>query len=336
MKIKELQEGKGYLEEGPAWDAVKKVGGAVGRGLGGAAQAVGAVPGAAVGAGKAFMKGYRGARGTVADGPDGAPAPTASAPAATPAPTASAPAPTASAPAATPAPTAPAAEPTAAPAPKQPGVLGKIGNAIKGALGSKPAAEPAAAPTAPAGPDAAAQARIAAAPHGYNPETGQPNPAPDAAPAPGKNVAATDPYEKLKGDVRKIQVAPGAKTLPAEMAAKLDGDMAKLAKGDKDSGAFAAQKIIKFANAGYDVSALQPKWMASSKAGERFLTQSVYREITKMLKEHGLTWANLGLRVRLNESIKGHGVFLSQRIATPVMKSTSKIEETLKSKFKGM
>jgi len=120
------------------------------------------------------------------------------------------------------------------------------------------------------------------------------------------------------------------------MAAKLDGDMAKLAKGDKDSGAFAAQKILKFAQAGYDVSALQPKWMASSKAGERFLTQSVYREISKMLKEHGLTWANLGLRIRLNESVKGHGVFLSKRIATPVMPSANKIEESLKAKFKSV
>ena len=338
MKISELQEGRGYLEEGPAWDAVKKVGGAVGQGLGAAAQAVGSVPGAAVGAGKAFMKGYRGARDTVAAGPTdtpaavGTPAPTTpTAPAATaPAPTAPAPAPTAPAPKAPAASTPPATEPAPAPAPKKPGFMDRVKNMI----GGKPAA-PATAPVEPTigtGPDDATRARIDAAPHGYNPETGEPNP----APAPTQNAAASDPYEKLKGDMRKITPTPGAKTLPAEMAAKLDGDMAKLAKGDKDSGAFAAQKILKFAQAGYDVSALQPKWMASSKAGERFLTQSVYREISKMLKEHGLTWANLGLRIRLNESVKGHGVFLSKRIATPVMPSANKIEESLKAKFKSV
>jgi hypothetical protein len=371
MKISELQEGRGYLEEGPAWDAVKKAGTAVGQGLGAAAQAVGSVPGAAVGAGKAFMKGYRGARDTVAGGPTntpaapaaaGTPAPTAPAPTA-PAPTAPAPtAPAATAPAPTApaagtppstAPTAPAAgTPPAAPAPKKPGFMDKV----KGMISGKPAAPATApveptlgAPAAPKGPDAAAQARIAAAPHGYDPETGKPNPAPgapatDAAPAPGapaapaptKNAAGTDSYENVKGQMRKITPVAGAKPLPAEMAARLDGDMAKLAKGDKDSGVFAADKILKFANAGYDVSALQPKWMASSKAGERFLTQSVYREISKMLKEHGLTWANLGLRIRLNESIKGHGVFLSKRIATPIMPSASKIEESLKAKFKGI
>lgn len=326
MKISELQEGRGYLEEGPAWDAVKKAGSFVGKGIGAAAQAAGSVPGAIVGAGDAFRKGYRGARDTVAGGPSSGAAPAAGTTPAT--------APAATAPAAT----APAAEPAPTPAPKKPGFMDKV----KGLIGGKPAA-PATAPveptlSAPAGPDAATQARIAAAPHGYDPETGKPNAAPaaDAAPAPTKNAAAGDPYEKLKGDMRKITPTPGAKTLPAEMAAKLDGDMAKLAKGDKDSGAFAAQKILKFAQAGYDVSALQPKWMASSKAGERFLTQSVYREISKMLKEHGLTWANLGLRIRLNESVKGHGVFLSKRIATPVMPSANKIEESLKAKFKSV
>ena len=71
------------LEEGPKWDAIKKAGTAVGRAAGGAVQAVGAIPGAIAGAGNAFMKGYRGARDTVAGGPDAAPAATtAAAPAA--------------------------------------------------------------------------------------------------------------------------------------------------------------------------------------------------------------------------------------------------------------
>ena len=90
------------LEEGPKWDAIKKAGTAVGRAAGGAVQAVGAIPGAIAGAGNAFMKGYRGARDTVAGGPDAAPAAT----------TAAAPAANTTAPAATTA-AAPAANTTA-------------------------------------------------------------------------------------------------------------------------------------------------------------------------------------------------------------------------------
>ena len=101
------------LEEGPKWDAIKKAGTAVGRAAGGAAQAVGAIPGAIAGAGNAFMKGYRGARDTVAGGPDAAPAATT---AAAPAANTTAPANTTAAPANTTAATtaaAPAANTTA-------------------------------------------------------------------------------------------------------------------------------------------------------------------------------------------------------------------------------
>jgi len=142
--------------------------------------------------------------------------------------------------------------------------------------------------------------------------------APPAAPAGGKNAAATDPYENLKGQMRRLQPKPGAKPLPANFATELNSDMAKLAKGDKESGTHAANKILKFANAGYDVSELAPTWNASSKAGERFLTQSVYRAITNMLREHGLTWDNLGLRIRLYEGARNSGVFLSRCNPIPV------------------
>jgi len=162
-----------------------------------------------------------------------------------------------------------------------------------------------AAPTGSAGPTAASSA-----PTGSAGPTAASS-APTAATATTQNTASTDPYENLKGQVRSIQPTPNAKPLPANMVASLQGDMQKLAKGDKESGAFAANKILKFANAGYDVSKLAPAWTASSKAGERFLTQSVYRAISKMLKEHGLVWANLGLRIRLTESVKGSGVFIS-------------------------
>jgi hypothetical protein len=85
------------------------------------------------------------------------------------------------------------------------------------------------------------------------------------------------------------------------MAAGISADIAKLAKGDKESGVAAADKIMKFAQRGMDVAKLQQAWVANAKAGERFLTQSVYYEITKMLKEHNLSWSDLGIRIHLLE-----------------------------------
>ena len=125
---------------------------------------------------------------------------------------------------------------------------------------------------------------------------------------PASNKADTDPYEKFKGQIRQVQ--SGSKPLPDKMIAGVEADIAKLGKGDKESGSFAAQKILNFAKAGYDVSGLSSKWTANSKAGERFLTQSVFIAISKMLQEHGLYWSDLGIKLRLDESVSG-GVYIS-------------------------
>ena len=106
-------------------------------------------------------------------------------------------------------------------------------------------------------------------------------------------------FEKAKGDIRKVQ--GGQKPMPPKTAATIASDLAKLAKGDKESGVAAAQKIMTFAKAGVDVSKQQQAWIGNAKAGERFLTQSVYFEITKMLKENNLSWSDLGMRVHLLE-----------------------------------
>lgn len=122
---------------------------------------------------------------------------------------------------------------------------------------------------------------------------------------------ATDPYERFKGEVRKLQTPqPGAKPLPPEMITGVEADIAKLAKGDKESGSAAAQKLMNFAKQGYDVSKLAPKWAGSSKAGERFLTQSIFRAVDKILKEHKLSWNSLGLSTRILENFS-QGVFIS-------------------------
>lgn len=183
--------------------------------------------------------------------------------------------------------------------------------------------QPAAAPvsgagTATTGTTAAGQPRV-------EPDLNTPAPAAaattSAAPATAKpaqpaNKAASDTFEKAKGDMRKV--ASGTKPLPDNMAQAVQADIAKMAKGDKESGVAAAQKIMGFAQRGMDVAALQQAWSANAKAGERFLSQSVYRSITNMLREHGMIWSDLNLRVRIDESV-GSGVFI--RYAKPVTES---------------
>lgn len=125
------------------------------------------------------------------------------------------------------------------------------------------------------------------------------------------NTPSADPYEKFKGEVRKLQnPQPGSKQLPPEMIAGVEADISKLAKGDKESGSAAAQKLMNFAKQGYDVSKLAPKWAGSSKAGERFLTQSVFRAVDKMLKENKLSWKSIGLSTRILEDFN-QGIFIS-------------------------
>jgi hypothetical protein len=132
------------------------------------------------------------------------------------------------------------------------------------------------------------------------PTQGQPAPGKQKPAAQNpKNAAAGDTYEKAKGDIRKAQ--SGTKPIPPKAAADIQTAIAKLAKGDKESGVFAAQKIMNLAKAGVDISKQQQAWVANAKAGERFLTQSVYFEISKMLREHNLSWSDLGVRVHLLE-----------------------------------
>lgn len=119
----------------------------------------------------------------------------------------------------------------------------------------------------------------------------------------GRKAAGGDPYEVAKSQVRQIDAAKGGRPLPDKMAAGIRSDLRKLAAGDKDSGAYAADKILKFAQAGYDVSKLQPAWIGASKAGERVMETALYHFLSQMLQEHGLTWGDLGLRVRLVEGI---------------------------------
>jgi hypothetical protein len=126
--------------------------------------------------------------------------------------------------------------------------------------------------------------------------------------------SARDPYEVYKGELRKMAGQKSGKPLPASIATKfrteLTSDLNKMKSGDKDSGAYAAQKILKYAKAGYDVGSDAEKWLATAKIGERSLTNEEYTEISHILETYGLSWKDIGLQVRLVESIK-HNVLIS-------------------------
>jgi hypothetical protein len=130
-----------------------------------------------------------------------------------------------------------------------------------------------------------------------------------------KAQAAKDPYEVYKGELRKTVNQKGGKPLPASIATKfraeLTGDLDKMKAGDKDSGAYAAQKILKYAKAGYDVKGDATKWLSMAKVGERTLTKEEYTEISNILESHGFTWKDLGLQVRLVESVEDM-IFISR------------------------
>ncbi len=269
MKISDIVL-ENELEEGPI---LNKIGTAVGKGVGSAAKAAGAIAGGVAGLGSALKKGYQAGKATVASGGDDD-----------------------------------GAEANLSPAAQK--ALSALKNlspqdqkATIAALQTPPKPAQAAAPSGQAAPTAKTPAQPAPA-AGAAPkvEPKLDNPAQAAAPGAANpaNKAGSDSFEKAKGDIRKVQ--SGTKPIPNTVAQGIQADLAKLAKGDKESGVFAAQKIMNFAKAGYDVSKLQPQWTANAKAGERFLTQSVYYTITKMLREYNLGWADLGLRIRLVES----------------------------------
>jgi hypothetical protein len=337
MRIQEIISESAQLDEGPI---LNKIGSGIGKAVGGLAKGVGAVAGGIAGIGSAVKKGYQAGKSTVGGAGDD---PAADAGAATPP----------SAGAATP-PSAGAATPPAdeasvkaiqqqvdklSPDAKQK-LLTKLQTSIE--QGGQSAKEkPTAQPAATSAPGAATPAATATPDATATPAASDATSTPDATATTqstvGKtaapvNKAAGDTFEKAKGDIRKVQ--SGTKPLPDQMAQGVQADIAKMAKGDKESGVAAAQKIMGFAGKGMDVAALQQAWSANAKAGERFLSQSVYRSITNMLGEYGLSWKDIGIGVRLVESVS-EGVFikyinsdLSETLSTKISEHKRRIFET--------
>ena len=196
------------------------------------------------------------------------------------------------------------------------GIAQKIGAKIGSALGRGVAALVRPKDTDGDGqPDDSAAEPAASAQGAQQPAQAPAQPASRFAGSGVKVPQGADSFEVSKNQVRNLKPAAGARPLPAQMVTSLQADMKKLAAGDKESGVFAADKILKFAQAGYDVSKLQPLWLAQAKAGERMLTQSAYHEISNMLESFGLLWKDLGLVVRIDESVSDYVFIMSKELS---------------------
>ena len=273
MKINDLVT-EGELEEGPV---ANKIGTAVGKGVGTAAKAVGSIAGGVAGIGSALKKGFQAGKATVATGGDDE----------------------------SPAELSPKAQAAMASLQKlspadQKAVIAALQQPKKPAQPSTKVSPQQASNTSQASTGSPIIRKGSEIGAGETPASGQPSASKPAVAQAPTNKAAGDSFEKSKADIRKVQ--GGNKPIPPKSAQEIQGDLAKLAKGDKESGTYAAQKIMRLANVGVDVSKVQQQWLANAKAGERFLTQSVYFELTKMLREFNLGWNDLGLRIRLVEN----------------------------------
>lgn len=274
------------LAEGPL---LNKIGTGVGKAVGAAGKAAGAVAGGVAGLGSAFKKGYQAGKTTVSKAGDDNSAVAGIAQGA------------AQAAKGQPAATSSAtndimSQIDSLPVDSKRELVNKIQSSIQNA--PKPAATDTSAQSEPSAPTSASasprQQRVEPTLDAPAGNTSQASPATSTSPS-GQNKAASDPYEMIKGQVRKVQ--GGAKPIPADKLQGIMNDIARMSKGDKEMGANVGQRILQLAKLGYDVKDAQTKFVGSSK-----LVQSVYRSISNMLREHGLIWSDLNLKVTLIEN----------------------------------
>jgi hypothetical protein len=266
--------------------SLKGIGQGLAKAGGAALRGVGAVPGAAVGAWDAVKQGFRAGRDSVANLGKVNRASTSTN---TSTDTGSVGAVTAPAPSGTGTTTTPAASGTA-PAPS----------------GTGTTTTPAASGTAPA---PSGTGTGTSAPTGTGTTT---TPAASA-----RAQASSDPYTTFKQQMRgQTAPKPGAKPLPQKFVDTMKNDLAIFAKGSKDYGVNIADRLMKFANQGYDVSQLANQWNANSKLVDRmregFLYTAEYQQLCELLKEHNVSLSSLGLRVRIVESVTD-GVFIGYK-----------------------
>ena len=172
-----------------------------------------------------------------------------------------------------------------------PGVAAKAAGSIGGAIakGAKAAAGAVKGAVKGAAPGVAAKTAAPADPKVASTKTAAAGKAAAPAPKAGNLNSYFQNFSKaMKGASDKKQKISLAKELVNTVADR----------GGKDS--VAAVSILRKLGGGLDNNFKQAA-MNALKTGQRLLKQSVYYEINKMLKEHDLSWSDLGMRVHLLE-----------------------------------
>ena len=89
----------------------------------------------------------------------------------------------------------------------------------------------------------------------------------------------------IVNQMRSYQPKPGAKPLPAQMAQGVAKDIAQV-RNNKDWAVMTGSKILKFANAGYDVSDLHKKWSQEVAIGKKQkIMQDQFSEELEIIKK---------------------------------------------------
>ncbi len=157
--------------------------------------------------------------------------------------------------------------------------MGKLGSAL--GRGAAALIRPKAQPTAQdADGDGQSDAQ-ASAPTAQQPQ----------APKPGVGdtrqgaVQVDQDLGNIVNQMRAYQPKPGAKQLPTQMAQGVMKDLANV-RNNKDWAVMTGSKILKFANAGYDVSALHTKWSQEVAVGKKQkIMQDQFSEALEQLKK---------------------------------------------------
>jgi hypothetical protein len=152
-------------------------------------------------------------------------------------------------------------------------VMGRVGGAIGNAIGKAVAPKAGGADQSNAAPDA----------------NGDGKPDAPAAKAPQGAVQVDQDLGTIVKQMRSFKPDPQAKQLPSQMAQGVMKDLANV-RNNKDWAVMTGSKILKFANAGYNVTALQKKWAQEYAIGskQKIMQDQFSEELEELKKLAGI------------------------------------------------
>jgi hypothetical protein len=156
-------------------------------------------------------------------------------------------------------------------------VMGRVGGAIGNAIGKAVAPKAAGADQSDAAPDANGDGKPDA------PAAKAPQGAPQGA------VQVDQDLGTIVKQMRSFKPDPQAKQLPSQMAQGVMKDLANV-RNNKDWAVMTGSKILKFANAGYNVTALQKKWAQEYAIGskQKIMQDQFSEELEELKKLAGI------------------------------------------------